>query len=205
MQIHVEVLGQEDVKITIFSKSKRESTIDRINTHAYVEVSDAQSLIVLTYFRIICAALGLPIHPKLPKHASLAKRLENLGACRQTNLCSIILEAEVVPYNEGQRQGDRGPGIEEFWWLGPAGVSPESDVGYVILWWTSVFSYGLYSPSTRFDADRRRHLCLVFFDVLLHNGDSLLNKRYDVIREIPGFVRPLLSPNARRLTPCRVS
>ncbi len=36
---------------------------------------------------------------------------------------SVILEAEVVPYNEGRREGGRGQGIEEFWWLGAAGVT----------------------------------------------------------------------------------
>ena len=38
----------------------------------------------------------------------------------------MILEAEVVPYNEGIREGNRGPGIEEFWWLGAAGVTAEA-------------------------------------------------------------------------------
>lgn len=28
-----------------------------------------------------------------------------------------------MPFNENSREGDRGPGIEEFWWLGHAGVS----------------------------------------------------------------------------------
>lgn len=36
---------------------------------------------------------------------------------------SIILEAEVIPFNEGDREGGRGSGIEEFWWLDAAGVT----------------------------------------------------------------------------------
>jgi DNA ligase-4 len=68
---------------------------------------------------LILAALGLPVrgaaHPKL---------LERLPK-RSKGLTSVILEAEVVPYNEGQREGGRGPGIEEFWRLQAAGVSSE--------------------------------------------------------------------------------
>lgn len=89
---------------------------------------------------------------------------------------SIILEAEVVPYNEGTREGGRGPGIEEFWHLGEAGVSP-------------------VNGPTRVE-DRNRHLCLVFFDVLHVDGQNLLDKPYDerrkvlegAIKVIPGFV-----------------
>lgn len=90
---------------------------------------------------------------------------------------SVILEAEVVPYNEASREGGRGPGIEEFWHLGAAGVSPSNGD----------------MPSA---AERSRHLCLVFFDVLHLDGASLLETRYDdrrrllegAIRAIPGFV-----------------
>lgn len=41
----------------------------------------------------------------------------------------MILEAEVVPYNEGEREGNRGPGIEEFWWLDAAGVVADTAPG----------------------------------------------------------------------------
>ena len=34
MQIHVEVRSEDDVRLTIFSKSKRNATVDRLNTHA---------------------------------------------------------------------------------------------------------------------------------------------------------------------------
>ena len=41
---------------------------------------------------------------------------------------SIILEAEVVLYNEGKRvQGRQGPGVEEFSWLGAAGVTVKTE------------------------------------------------------------------------------
>lgn len=91
----------------------------------------------------------------------------------------VILEAEIVPYNESSREGGRGPGIEEFWHLGSAGIDAASDDGRSRL------------------GDRHRHLCLVFFDVLHLDGESLLQTSYDerriklegIVRTVPGFVR----------------
>ncbi|ORY34864.1 hypothetical protein BCR39DRAFT_515200 [Naematelia encephala] len=161
MQIHVEISQDGSPRLTIFSKSKRNSTMDRLNTHA-----------------IILAALGIPIPPNLPRHRSLPSRLTEAPACRRRVCQSVILEAEVVPFNEGRREGDRAPGIEEFWWLGAAGVTAGEE-------------------GDQFGAARDRHLCLVFFDVLLLDGESFLDKRYeqrravlqDIIRVIPGFSR----------------
>jgi hypothetical protein len=84
-----------------------------------------------------------------------------------------------VPYNEACRAGGRGPGIEEFWWLGVAGVSAGED--------------GAPGTASR---SRNRHLCLMWFDVLLVDGRSLLGETYgarrklleESVREIPGFV-----------------
>jgi len=91
---------------------------------------------------------------------------------------SIILEAEVVPYNESSREGGRGPGIEEFWHLGAAGVTPDT------------------TPEAQGWKNRNRHLCLVFFDILHLDGRNLLDTRYEerrgclerVIKVVPGFV-----------------
>ncbi|WVQ66382.1 uncharacterized protein L199_004562 [Kwoniella botswanensis] len=160
MQIHVDCSGDEPT-ITVFSKSIRDSTDDRSNTHS-----------------IILASLDLPIPSHLPIHPSLLKRLSMLpetGARRGRGITSVIVEAEVVPYNEASREGGRGPGIEEFWWLGNAGVT------------ASAMSF--VRPQ------QNRHLCLVFFDILYLDGQSLLHKRYEdrralletVIRPIQGF------------------
>ncbi|ORX37868.1 hypothetical protein BD324DRAFT_650411 [Kockovaella imperatae] len=137
MQIHVEVKSDNDIRITIFSKSKRNATIDRIHTHS-----------------IILAALGLPIHHALPQHPRLR---------------SVILEAEVIPYNEGHRQGGRGPGIEEFWWLGSAGVTGGEENG---------------DPHAEGPLDPNRHLCLAFFDILHLDGHSLLTEDYERRRQL---------------------
>ena len=55
----------------------------------------------------------------------MTKRLVEIGSPVYRIERSVILEVEVIPYNEGQREGGRGPGIEEFWWLGAAGVTAE--------------------------------------------------------------------------------
>lgn len=77
----------------------------------------------------------------------------------------------MLPYSEGNRQGRRGPGIEEFWCLGRvAGETP-----YIEL------------PN--------HHHYLAFFDILYLNGQSLLNETYEtrwaalesVIQPVAGF------------------
>lgn len=127
------------------------------------------------------ATLGLPIPPGCPVHPDLARRVETLSSPGRRVTSSVILEAEVVPFNDGNREGDRGPGIEEFWWLGDAGVTADAE----------------HCTGT---VGRPRHLCLVFFDILHLNGQSLIDMEYDTRREllesvvapIYGFVCSLL-------------
>ena len=78
----------------------------------------------LNFGSIICHTLNLPVDPSLPIHRLLSQRIQSTTFYPQLKAQkSVILEAEVVPFNENSREGDRGPGIEEFWWLGHAGVS----------------------------------------------------------------------------------
>jgi DNA ligase-4 len=65
---------------------------------------------------IILSALDLPVHPDLPRHDAMASRLKDLPLLL-TRTNSIIIEAELLPYNEACRGQGRGPGIEEFWHL----------------------------------------------------------------------------------------
>ena len=44
MQIHVDLSKPTHRQITIFSKSKRDSTLDRAGTHSYVQISDNISI-----------------------------------------------------------------------------------------------------------------------------------------------------------------
>jgi len=127
---------------------------------------------------IIHAALNLPINPDLPAHPLLASRSQEPNPTKTRMTSSIILEAEVVPYNELSREGGRGPGIEEFWQLGAAGVTPDT------------------TQEAQGWKNRNRHLCLVFFDILHLDGRNLLDTRYEerrgclerVIKVVPGFV-----------------
>ncbi|KAJ9104309.1 hypothetical protein QFC20_004591 [Naganishia adeliensis] len=153
MQIHVwRHHGRPCVKI--YSKSKRDSTEDRKETH-----------------NIILGSIGLPL-TNAPHHHLLSQRLETLPA--GPDVTSVILEAEMLPYNESDRQGGHGPGIEEFWHL------------------TNLSARG-GQPRDRFAG--ARHLFLSYFDILHYNGRSLLHESYQarrsilvsVIRKIPGF------------------
>ena len=63
---------------------------------------------------IILSALDLPVDPELPQHDAIASRLEHLPL-PVVKTESIIVEAELLPYNEACRGQGRGPGIEEFW------------------------------------------------------------------------------------------
>jgi len=145
----------------------------------------------LSHISIIYSALGLPVPDHLPKHPRLPSRAAHLSRlpAAPTVPRSIILEAEVVPYNEGNRDGNRGPGVEEFWWLGVAGVTADST-----RWDLSTFDL---LPSCH------RHLCLYFFDMLHLNGENLLDtplhRRRELLEEnirvIPGFVSD--HPHAR--------
>jgi DNA ligase-4 len=127
---------------------------------------------------IIHAALDLPSNQDLPTHPLLVSRSQEGSPTKTRMTRSIILEAEVVPYNESSREGGRGPGIEEFWHLGAAGVTPET------------------TQQGQEWKNRNRHLCLVFFDVLHLDGRNLLDASYEnrrlclerIIKVVPGFV-----------------
>lgn len=81
----------------------------------------------------------------------------------------------MLPYNEGNREGGRGQGIEEFWQLGA--VAHDLD-------------------RSNSDHPPDRHHFLAFFDVLFLDGESLLNETYDtrrsvlerVVKPVKGFV-----------------
>jgi len=66
------------------------------------------------FLRIILSALDLPVDADLPQHDAMASRLEHFPSL-VAKMDSIILEAELLPYNEACRGQGRGPGIEEFW------------------------------------------------------------------------------------------
>lgn len=118
MQIHVDLSLPPHKQIKIFSKSKRDSTRDRSSAHPFVPSSDLgsfpshSSLTSSRYSRAILSALSLSLshdhlshlynhhlHRRLPTTRSPSRRIQQ----------TIILEAEMVPYNERKSK------IEEFW------------------------------------------------------------------------------------------
>lgn len=73
-------------------------------------------LFLLCKRSIIMASLGYDIQSELPGHPELLQRINTIPKLsRSDEIRSIILEAELLPYNETCRGQGRGPGIEEFW------------------------------------------------------------------------------------------
>ncbi|RUS17602.1 hypothetical protein BC937DRAFT_89750, partial [Endogone sp. FLAS-F59071] len=97
MQIHFNSAFSSDRQITVFSKSKRNSTIDRQGT-----------------WRIIASALGHDpsfLHTVFSSSSSISSSLsleERQAPTPQTKVQNCIVEAELLVYNEAQSR------IEEF-------------------------------------------------------------------------------------------
>lgn len=85
------------------------------------------SMVNVAEIRAVYASLGLPVPRDCPLHPALVRRLATIAPRRPQIKTGVILEAEVVPFNEGNREGGRGPGIEEFWWLSSAGITADLD------------------------------------------------------------------------------
>lgn len=155
-QIHVEITYEKNLesKITIFSKSKRDSTLDRIALHP-----------------IIRETLGL-----LPPNEDLniagpSTRKSYLPKFKK----NIVLEAEMVAFSNVL---DR---IDEFWRIRslvastaygvrhatPAPLDSQEEV--------PLSQSSMISNASDGDS---RHLALVFFDVLMIDSVSLLTKTY---------------------------
>jgi DNA ligase-4 len=67
--------------------------------------------------RTIFSSLGIDVPPGTLNHPKLSPRKEQATSLRPniSHIESVILEAEMLPYNEDDREGGRGRGIEEFW------------------------------------------------------------------------------------------
>ncbi|KAG9125141.1 hypothetical protein FRC07_008805 [Ceratobasidium sp. 392] len=121
MQIHVNLTQPIQKQITIFSKSKRDSTWDRVGTHPYVICyTFVETVLNKGEPRIIRAALGLPPDPQISgiqvspllikritgqqgqtewfQHLPETRPVER-GTTRTVN-SSVILECEMVAYDE---------------------------------------------------------------------------------------------------------
>jgi DNA ligase-4 len=134
------------------------------------------------------ASLGFPVPSSSDQHPSLASRATSNSSIP---IRSVILEAELVPYNEGTRDGRRGPGIEEFWWLDAAGsVADDAPGARSVNLWARALTRRFNSGQPR---DPNRHLCVVYFDILHLDGANLLTTPYSRRRALlESTVRPIV-------------
>ncbi|KAI9062683.1 hypothetical protein FKP32DRAFT_1652628 [Trametes sanguinea] len=159
-QIHVWLDEDSVPHIRIFSKSGRDSTLDRAGIHT-----------------VIYDALGIPHADPFVLEGS------NAGPCQPTFKHSIVVEAEMVAYSDVLER------IDEFWRIrslvGKTAIgvrhkslppAPSSTQLEAMETQCSMISNGSDGGT--------RHLALVFFDVLLLDGVSLLSYPYGSRRSI---------------------
>lgn len=98
-QIHVRIDEDGLPRIKIFSKSGRDSTLDRAGVHTYVlRAPPSFYLWLVTYFqcRIICDALGIPRRPSMLARAHTVQAPVGVAAAFTRD---IIIEAEMVAFS----------------------------------------------------------------------------------------------------------
>ncbi|KAG8984225.1 hypothetical protein FRB90_005470, partial [Tulasnella sp. 427] len=186
MQIHIDQTREPGDQIRIISKSKRDSTLDRVASHWCLA-------------SIIQASLGLPITAVTHDELLLERSdtiVNNVARFHQ----NAILEAELVCYNESEKR------IDEFWRIrsllestaqGARSRFHAARLRTLDARGAEDTQNGIHQDSLESNASDggRRHFMLVFFDVLYLDGTSLLNKSYEhrrrmlerVIKSIPGF------------------
>ncbi|KAF7309678.1 DNA-LIGASE-A3 domain-containing protein [Mycena indigotica] len=145
-QIHVQLSNEDKPRITIFSKSLRDSTWDRYGIHELI----LESLYLAPNY----------------KSSSITS--------------DVIVEAEMVAWH-----GDK---MDEFWRIHSLVEHTARSVRHAPL---GESEEGYTQASLRTDISDR-HLGLVFFDILLLNGTSLLNMAYSSRRSIlESIIQPL--------------
>ncbi|KAL4248499.1 ATP-dependent DNA ligase family protein [Abortiporus biennis] len=150
-QIHVELGEDMQSDITIFSKSRRDSTLDRFGIHS-----------------LIREALGLP-----DRHDENAQKYFDNGRCKIKK--NIIIEAEMVAYSDTLDK------IDEFWRIRSLIASTAMGVRHrEHLPGPQIESqdYSQCSLASNGSNEGDRHLALVFFDILFLDGVSLLSTPY---------------------------
>ncbi|BGP24561.1 hypothetical protein JCM10295v2_003479 [Rhodotorula toruloides] len=168
--------------------------------------------------RIIRASLGLPLDPVTQAlHPQLYKRLLHVlsgtaSACPPIPPTKLVIEGEMVPYHEGRRQ------IDEFWKLGFAKAGGDAPLDAQSAKWTTrrraaeeddSFTTGAtpspnkpmqqQSPGSAQAAGEgdalvgsNLHLMIVWFDVLVMDGESLLDQPYQARRaRLESLVLPI--------------
>lgn len=218
-QIHVEIREDGSSHIIIFSKSKRDSTLDRYGVHGYVAVVCAQrektGADTLSGSSIIRDALGLSKRAS-PEGYSLSKVTQN-----------VILDAELVAFSNHLNKIDgaylvtsthdwalilfarvlenKEPNYKYCPWCSEQDVRANtitsresgSRVNLILCYYgyiSHVWDYSMSQASLVSDASDSgvRHLALVFFDVLVLDSVTLLSTPYSSRRSI---LESLVQPN----------
>ncbi|KAG8949876.1 hypothetical protein FRC04_008179 [Tulasnella sp. 424] len=169
MQIHIDQSREHGDQIRIISKSKRDSTLDRVASHCIVQ-----------------ASLGLPITTPIQDELLLERSGPYIDSNKRVQR-NAILEAELVCYNESEKR------IDEFWrirsLLESTAHGPRSRFHAARLRSSDAREEDgqdyIHQDSLESNASDggRRHFMLVFFDVLYLDGTSLINKAYDYRRK----------------------
>ncbi|OSX64101.1 hypothetical protein POSPLADRAFT_1088234, partial [Postia placenta MAD-698-R-SB12] len=159
-QIHVEIISGEP-QITIYSKSGRESTMDRIAIHPYVarRFRIVEKSLMQFILRTICDAF------QLKSDASRVKK-------------NVIVEAEMVAYSDTLGQFWRIRSLIGSTAVGPRHTKPSKGVPL-----EPEDGGSQCSLDSNASDDSARHLALVFFDVLMLDDASLLDSSYSVRRQ----------------------
>ncbi|EGG05477.1 uncharacterized protein MELLADRAFT_107575 [Melampsora larici-populina 98AG31] len=156
MQIHVDMSKPEKEQIQIFSKSHRDSTGERVNT--LIPIRAALGLSLITSCKLID---------------------QNPRPSNKPKIVSGIFEAEMVAWNLTKQH------VDEFWRISELKRKPSRSKGHkstqkVIKFCSDEESgYESEGMDTQQSSDsHRRHLAVVFFDVLYINGQSVINSPY---------------------------
>ncbi|KAK4047009.1 hypothetical protein OIV83_005695 [Microbotryomycetes sp. JL201] len=182
LQVHVDLSKRPDQQIQIFSKSNRDSTEFRIRMLPIIRAA----------LRIRAESYDRELQPLLLQRIDTVNEETSIDCPTK-----IILEGEMVPFNEGLQQ------IDEFWKLPFAKTaedrivrSPGSTRSSVVTGNTES-QEDMAQPDSRGqgEQDTDLHLMAVWFDVLLVDTESLLEVPYHqrrarlakLIKEIHGF------------------
>ncbi|PIL24908.1 hypothetical protein GSI_12795 [Ganoderma sinense ZZ0214-1] len=159
-QIHVRLDEDGLPRIQIFSKSGRDSTLDRASIHT-----------------IICDALGVTRRPSMSARAHSAP-----VAVAPAFAKDIIIEAEMVAFSDVLGR------IDEFWRIRSLIGSTAMGVRHKLPLPRPSSDRGMPESQQSLISNASdggtRHLALVFFDVLLLDGVSLLSFPYSDRRNI---------------------
>ena len=188
MQIHIDLDKPGPSQITIFSKSRRDSTKERVGATAILRLCLGMDFRTANLHVNERMAAVVGMRPSATKHPHHTARFRQL-----------IIEAELVGWNDRARTYaefwrlekllGRAPGSRQFFAPLPDDTMSQDST-------TTASTRGPYdttSPPTPPEGSTRDiHLAVVFFDVLRVDGRSLLAEPYETRRTVlETLVKPI--------------